>query len=266
MSIYDLGLFAIYYGVLAFLLGAAMGSFLNCAAWRIAHGESFLKGRSRCPSCGHTLGVLDLFPVFSWLFLRGKCRYCREKIPARYLVTELFFGALTVAVLFRFDFTVTALRNFIFICCLFCLSLVDLDIYEIPNGCVIISALAWLAAVPFGERPLHTLWTGALTGVVLGGGMLIISLILDKILKKDSMGGGDIKLFAVCGLYMGAFGSLFMLILSCVMGLLFAAVRRLRSGEGGQIPFGPSIAAAACVMLFFGDPLVNWYLGLLSNI
>lgn len=263
MSIYDLGVFSIYYGVIAFFFGAAMGSFLNCVAWRIAHGESFLKGRSHCPECGHELGVLDLFPIFSWLFLRGRCRYCKARVSVRYFLTELFFGLVTAATLFRFDLTVICLRNYIFICCLFCLSLVDLDIFEIPNGCVIIPAAAWLAAVPFGGRPLHSLWTGVLTGTVLGGGVLVISLILDKLLKKDTLGGGDIKLFAVVGLYMGVFGSLFTLIVSCIFGLLFALLIRSKKGEAGQFPFGPSIAAAACVMLFFGEPLINWYKGLL---
>jgi len=265
MSIYDSALFAIYFGVLAFVLGAVMGSFLNCAAWRIAHGKSFVKGRSRCPDCGHELGVLDLVPIFSWIFLGGKCRYCKEKISVRYPLTELGFALLTLGCLLRFDLTVECLRNYVFICCLFCLSLVDLEVYEIPNGCLIIAALAWLGAIPFADDPLHALWTGLAVGVGFGAVMLLLSLVLDKIMKKETLGGGDIKLFAVVGLYLGLVGSLFSLIIACALGLILGAIVRKKSAEnGGRIPFGPSIALSACFMLFFGQGIVNWYLGLLS--
>ena len=137
----------IYSCFIAALLGACMGSFLNCAAWRIAHGESFVKGRSRCPDCGHPLGALDLVPVFSWLFLRGKCRYCGKKIPARYPLSEAVFAAVTVLCLLRFGLTAECLRNLIFFGCLFCLSLVDLESCIIPDGCLAVAALAWAAAI-----------------------------------------------------------------------------------------------------------------------
>ena len=122
MSIYHNRLSLTYCCCVAAVLGAVMGSFLNCAAWRIAHGESFLKGRSHCPACGHVLEPLDLIPVFSWLFLRGKCRYCGTKVSARYVLAELFMALVTVVCLLRFGLTVLCLRNYIFLCCLFCLS------------------------------------------------------------------------------------------------------------------------------------------------
>ncbi|MBP5156032.1 MAG: prepilin peptidase [Clostridia bacterium] len=264
MSIFEDTALLVYSCVLAFILGASTGSFLNCAAWRIAHGESFIKGRSRCPACGRELSLPDLVPIFSWIFLRGKCRRCKARISVRYLITELLFALITVACLLRFGLTVFALRNWIFICCLFCLSLVDLDSYIIPNGCLIIAALAWAAALPFDVDPLTALWKGLLAGFVYGGGLLLISLLLDKILKKDSLGGGDIKLFAVIGLYLGFIGTLFSVIIACVLGLLFAVLRRAMKKEGEQIPFGPAIAASAALMLLFGSSLINWYNNLLG--
>ncbi|MBQ7604336.1 MAG: prepilin peptidase [Clostridia bacterium] len=262
MSIWDAPYIGIFFGVIAFMLGAVMGSFLNCAAWRIAHGQSFIKGRSMCPDCGAELGLPDLVPIFSWLFLKGKCRHCGKKIPVRYFLTELFFALLTLGCLLRFDLTVICLRNYIFLCCLFCLSLVDIDIFEIPNGTVIIPAVAWLAAVPFEKEPLKALITGLAAGVGLGVAMLLLSLLLDRILKKDTLGGGDIKLLAVVGLYFGPFGSLFTLIISCVIGLIFAAIfKKKRDGEG-HFPFGPSIALASALMLFIGGPLVDAYMKL----
>lgn len=262
MSIYDSTGIQVYFSVVAGLLGAVLGSFLNCAAWRIAQGKPFWKGRSHCPSCGHVLGVLDLVPIFGWLFLRGRCRYCREKISPRYPVTELLFALITLACLWRFDLTVAALRNEIFFCCLYCLSLVDLDSFIIPDGCLIVGAVAWLAAAPCMGYSWLQAGGYLLAAVVYAGGMLLVSLVLDRVLKKESLGGGDVKLFALVGLYLGLTGTLFALMAACILGLLFAAARRLVKGAGGQIPFGPAIAAAAELMLLFGDGLVNWYLSL----
>ena len=265
MSIHDSGLILGYCCCFAAILGAVMGSFLNCAAWRIAHGESFLKGRSRCPACGHVLGIPDLVPVFSWLFLRGKCRYCGAKVSVRYFLAEVFMAVVTVVCLLRFDLTVLCLRNFVFLCCLFCLSLVDLEDYTIPDGCLVISAAVWIAALPFLGWTWKEILLHLLAAVVFGGGLLVVSLIMDRILKKDSLGGGDIKLYFVVGLYLGLAATLFSLMVACIMGLLFAFLqKRLGKAKSEQIPFGPSIAAAAAVMLLFGDPMVQWYLGLFS--
>ena len=104
-----------------------------------------------------------------------------------------------------------------------------------------------------------------MAAVVFGGGPLLLSLLLDSILKKDTLGGGDIKLYFVVGLYLGFAATLFSLLLACVLGLLFAFLRKtFGKAIGEPIPFGPSIAAAAAVMLLYGDPLVRWYLGLIS--
>ena len=262
ISIHDNLYIGLYCAILAFIFGAVFGSFLNCASWRIAHGESFLHGRSHCTVCGHILSAPDLVPIFSWLFLGGKCRYCKAKISARYMLTELFFAVVSVASLLRWDLSVEYLRNMVFACCLFCLSLVDLESFEIPNGCLIISAAAWLAALPFTGMGKMAILAHLLTGVGYGAIMLGLTLLFDKILGKETMGGGDIKLFAVTGLYLGAAASLFALLLSCILGLLMGAVRN-RNQKGAPIPFGPSIALASYVMLLYGEWLVNWYLGLL---
>ncbi len=248
----------------AVILGAVFGSFLNCAAWRIAHGESFLRGRSRCPSCGHELGGRDLVPILSWVFQRGRCRYCGVKISVRYPLTELAFAVLTLLCLLRFDLTVLGLRNWIFLCCLFCLSLVDLECYTIPDSCLLIAAGTWLAALPFLKPGLGEILRAVLAGLLFGGGLLLVSLVMDKVLKRESLGGGDVKLFAVVGLYLGLVGTLFCMMLSCVLGLVFAAV----FGRGGKreklIPFGPSISLAAALTLLYGGGAIQWYLGLLG--
>lgn len=254
----------VYCGVVACMLGAVFGSFLNCAAWRIAHGESFMRGRSHCPACRHALAARDLVPVFSWLFQRGKCRYCGEKISARYPLTELCFALLTLLCLLRFDLTVLCLRNWVFLCCLFCLSLVDLESYTIPDGCLLTAVGAWVLALPFLKPGWAEIGRSVLAGLVFGGGILGVSVLMDKLLGKESLGGGDVKLFAVVGLYLGFVSTLFAVMLSCVLGLGFVLVMNRRGEKGKAIPFGPSISLAAALMLLYGQSLVQWYMGLLG--
>ncbi len=247
---------------LALVLGAALGSFLNCAAYRLARGESFVTGRSRCPKCGHALGARDLVPVLSWLFLRGRCRHCGEKISARYPLSEAAFALLTLLCVLRFDLTLLCARNLVLLACLMCLTLTDWDAYLVPDGCLLAAALAWAAAAPFlGES---WVWAGKhlLAAIVFGGGLLALSLVMDRVLKRDPLGGGDVKPFALPGLYLGLLGGLFALIFSCVLGLLCA--RLLRRGAREAFPFAPSIAFAMAGMLLFGDGLTTWYLGLLG--
>ena len=260
LTIYDSTLTLVYCLALAAILGAVLGSFLNCAAWRYVHGGSALRGRSVCPSCGHVLGPGDLVPVASYLILRGKCRYCGTKISLRYMLAELAFALVTVLCLLRFDLTVLCLRNWVFLGCLFLLTLTDLEDCVIPDGSLIAAAAAWFLTLPL-------LWNGwgdaaarVLTGLVAGGALLGLSLLMDRILGKESLGGGDIKLFAVVGLYLGPVATLFAVLLSCILGLAFAAVAR--RGRGKPFPFGPAIAVSACIMLLWGAPLVSWYMGL----
>ena len=112
MSIYEYRPVLIYCIVVAAALGAVAGSFLNCAAWRIVRGESFIRGRSRCPACGHTLGVSELIPIVSWVVQRGRCKACGAKVSVRYPLTELGFAILTVLCVLRFGLTPLCLRNF----------------------------------------------------------------------------------------------------------------------------------------------------------
>lgn len=269
MSLYDSSFLLIYCGILALVLGACMGSFLNCAAIRTGSGESFLRGRSHCMNCGHELRAPDLIPVLSWVFLRGKCRYCGAKVSGRYPLVEVIFALVCLACLLRFDLTILALRNFIFLSVLFYLTLTDIETMIIPDKCHIILALAWIASAPLLLSGREVLMHVA-AGVVFGGGILLVSLLMDRILGRESMGGGDIKLLAVVGLYFGFIGTLFVMILSCIMGLIFNVMRGRRgsedaeAGSGKEFPFGPWIAIAAAIVLFAGDPLISWYTGLLG--
>ncbi len=269
----------VYTAILVFIFGTVFGSFLNCMAWRIAHGESVLKGRSHCAVCNHVLSAPDLIPVFSWIFLRGRCRYCGEKISARYMAAELVCGAGFVLSFLRLGLSFITLQTIVLFCILFALSMVDFEIYEIPNRFILAGIIWWAIMAPFADRRLNLLGltveilpagshlsfgqlginylAGLLGGFVIGGGMLLVSLLFDHILGKESMGGGDIKLFFMTGLYLGVLRSLFSLILSCFIGLITAVVMRQK-----KVPFGPSISLAVWISLLVGETFVNWYLSL----
>ena len=264
MSIYGYTPILIYSVLVAFIFGTCMGSFLNCVAWRSVHGESFIKGRSHCTSCGHDLGFKDLIPVVSWLSTNGRCRYCGAKVSIRYPLTEIAFGVITVLCLLRFDLTLLCLRNYVFLCVLFVLTLTDIDDMTIPDGCHVVAAVVWAAAEPFLSKGWSSSMKHVAAGLLFGGGMLAISLVLDRVTGKDTLGGGDIKLIAVTGLYLGFIGTLFALMIACISGLLFNLIANKSSEKGSAFPFGPWIAAAAAVMLLYGEPLISWYSGLLS--
>jgi leader peptidase (prepilin peptidase)/N-methyltransferase len=256
-----------YILIVAFALGAVMGSFSNCLAWRMTHGESVLRGRSHCPKCGHTLSPAELVPIFSWLAQRGRCRSCGEKISVRYPLTELFSGAAFVLVVMEYDVTVKAAMYLVLTLILLIAALTDIDEGIIPNSLIIaaIADFALFTCLGGGDVP-RALLRGAAGGFAVAVPLLLLSLLMDRLLKRDSMGGGDIKLFFAAGMFFPFFESLFVLILACVLGIIFALVfPRLRaksSGDEKAFPFGPAIAASAFVSIFLAQPATAFYLNL----
>ena len=250
--------FTLYITILAAVTGAAGGSFVNCLSWRLVRGQKVSKGRSCCPSCGHVLGVLDLVPVVSWFALRGRCRYCGAKVPAECFFTELLAGIGCCIVVYRFDLSVMSLRGILLGLILLTMALTDLHGWIIPDRLQIAGCLVFLVTAFFLPEPMSHILRGLLFGTVLGGGMLLLSLLFDRLTGKESLGGGDIKLFFMTGLYLNsAWELLFYLILSCLLGLGFAALRRSQ-----RLPFGPSIAAACFIMTLYGNVITRWYTGL----
>ncbi len=244
--------------VMAFMLGAVFASFFTCMGERIAAGKDWIKGRSVCDSCGHELGFQDLIPVFSYLFSKGKCRYCGAKIPVNCIVSEILLGAYYVLVVLRFGLSIETLRCMALSGLLLGLSTVDLAIYEIPDGFIIAGIIVWAVTAPFVQRPLmEEVTQGLLGGFAIGGGMLVLSLIFDRIIKKDSLGGGDIKLYFMTGLFLGPASGFFNLILSCLVGIVFVLLLKK-----SKIPFGPSISIATAFSVLWGAQIVSWYFGL----
>ena len=266
------------------LLGLVMGSFCNAWAWRLAHGEHIAKGRSHCAVCGHTLAAFDLIPLLSYLLLKGRCRYCGAPISRRYPAVEAVSAAFFVSVLLRWDVSWPALRFLALGCLLLTLSLVDWETREIPDGLLAAAALLSLLRLP--AEGLPGLKSALLGAVAISVPLLLFVLLADRVMGRETMGGGDIKLFAVLGLHLGPGQTLLLLILSCLAGLLLALLggRRNpsppaeteeterppceggcpRSGLGGQIPFGPAVSLAAWPVVLFGAQALRWYMGLFA--
>ena len=247
----------LYIGFVAVVLGLVLGSFGNAWAWRIVHGEKISRGRSHCPACGHVLGVLDLFPLFSWLFLKGKCRYCGKPIPKRYPLTEAIFGLYLLCCLWRYGLSLPALRVALMGFFLFVASLVDWESMILPDGLLI------AAAVPALLRLAESLslWKDMLLGaLIVPGLLLLLVLLLEKLRGKEMMGGGDIKLLVVLGLHFGPRQLFLLLILACVLGIVFAVLAK--RGRTAAFPFGPVLALAAWITMLLGSSIVCWYLSL----
>ncbi len=246
--------------ILAAVLGAVMGSFLNCAAWRIVHQESILRGRSHCARCGHRLAARDLVPVVSWLALKGKCRYCGQPISVRYPLTEAVCAFVYCSLLLRFDVSIICLRYVLLLSVLLLGALVDLEDGWIPDRVSVIAAVGYVPlALLEGGLPL--LLFGVLGAAAIFIPLLIIVLIMEKAMKTEAMGGGDLKLFAVLGLYFGWQQGIFLVLVSCVLGLAAMALAG-RLKKRTKAPFAPALYLAAWITALAGGPVVTWYLGL----
>lgn len=233
----------IYSCFIAALLGACMGSFLNCAAWRIVHGESVLRGRSHCDVCGHVLAPRDLVPVFSYVFSHGRCRYCGAKLSPRHAVGEAVAALVFVSLLLRYDISLRTLEAWAVACLLLACAFADLEGYIIPDRFIAVGVVLFIVTLFFVPDPGKRALDGLIGGVAVGGGVLLLALLMEKLLRRDAMGGGDIKLLFLTGLFLGWQKNLLCLLLACVVGILWGLVRAKRGQQG--LPWGPGIALAA---------------------
>ena len=269
----------VYCCVLAGVFGACMGSFLNCMAWRIVHGESVLRGRSHCDECGHVLTAGDLVPVFSYAFHRGRCRWCGAKLSVRHMLAELVTAVVFVALLLRYDISLQTLEYAIFACILLASAFADLEGYMIPDRFILTGFIVRIAFVFLLPDWEHDLPDAALGGFAVGGGLLAVVLLYEKLRGIEAMGGGDVKLVFLTGLYLGWKRNLLCLLLACVIGIVFGLIAQLRRAKPEAqdapraenepedpklFPWGPSICAAAIITLLWGGELIEAYLGLFT--
>ena len=250
-----------YFVFLALILGACMGSFLNCMSWRIVHNEPISKGRSHCDVCGHTLGIGDLIPVVSYIARRGRCRYCGAKLSIVHVIAEAVSAVLFAAVLLKFDISLQALEYMIFVCLLMVCSFADLEGRIIPDRFIIAGLLVHAAFFVILNDPAKVALDDLIGGAGIAGLLLIVVLVFEKIKGIEAMGGGDIKLIFMTGIFLGWKANLLCLFIACIIGIISGLVFKSEDGDK-TFPWGPSIALAAVICMLFGNEAIELYLGL----
>ncbi|WP_022854481.1 prepilin peptidase [Thermodesulfatator atlanticus] len=238
--------------IAAFIFGGLIGSFLNVCAWRLPREESIIRPGSHCPKCGTPIKWYDNIPIVSYLFLRGKCRSCKEPISLRYPIVELFTGLLSVAVFLRFGLTPAYLGFFVFCAALLLVSLIDLDYQIIPDEISLPGILVGLAFSLYNPltTPLDAL-LGALCGA---GGLYLLAEFYYFLTKREGLGGGDLKLLAMIGAFLGVKSLIPVVFIAslvgAVIGISLSIFYRIREKRTFAIPFGPFLSLGAIIYLF----------------
>jgi len=252
------------YFMYSFIFGALVGSFLNVVIFRLPNeGESVIFPASHCPKCGTQLRWFENIPVFSWLALRGKCRTCKAPISLQYPVVELCMALLSGALYRNLGPSFALFYYFLFVAALLVIIFIDLHYQIIPDVISLPGIVIGFAGSFF--NPLVT-WQQAGLGVLIGGGILYaVAAGYVLLTGKDGMGGGDIKLLAMIGAFLGWQSLLYVVFASSLTGSIIGGALLLLQKKDGQtrIPFGPFLSLAALSWLFFQDGILavwQWYL------
>ena len=254
--------------VFIFLFGLAVGSFLNVCIYRIPLPDVSIHSprRSFCPDCREPIKVYDNIPVLSYLLLRGKCRYCKAKISLVYPLVELATAGLFLIMYYHFGLTLEFLLALIFVTLLIPISVIDIQLYIIPNVLIAIGLILGFVIVSGIAYQRADIWylLMRLIGAISGGlALWLIAVIGSAILRKTAMGGGDIKLMVLIGLFLGAWPELAMVIaFSAFSGAIVGSALIISGQKSRQspIPYGPFLAGAAVLVLLYGDSLWGMYL------
>lgn len=249
--------------IFALSAGLCIGSFLNVLIYRLPLGRSIVKPGSACPNCGARIRWYDNIPVLSYLLLRGKCRHCQSRISLRYPLVELVTGLLSLAIFFRYGVSWACLFYFIFISGLIAIIFIDFDHQIIPD---VITYPGIVAGFISSLILPNITYSDSLIGIILGGGILyLIALGYLMLAKREGMGGGDIKLLAMIGAFLGWQALPFTILSSAFLGSVVGIIAMLKTGKDTKmaIPFGPFLSIGAILYLFWGARITLWYLGLL---
>ncbi len=263
--------------VLSIIFGACIGSFINVVVFRLPRNESFVTGRSKCPKCQKRLGFLDLFPIFSWILLRGKCRHCFENISIRYPIVELITSVFFLSCIYSYGFnqfseslTFNLVSGWILLSLLITLTIIDIDTMTLPNlitytGSIVGLFLIFIKDIFFNKsfEPvfLEHFFAFFITYIFIA----LFGYFLKLLLRKEAFGGGDSKLIAMTAAWLGFSGVEVIVTLSFLLGGLFSAIS-LISGKikrGDFIPFGPFICISTFLVWMLGS---NFWYDLLGNI
>lgn len=250
------------FNIFAFIFGAVVGSFLNVCIYRLPRSESIVFPASHCPKCGNAIPAYLNIPIISYLILGGRCRSCRERISPVYPAVELTNALLTLFLFMKFGLSLTFLFLFIFCSALVVITFVDLEHRIIPD----VISLPGIV-VGFGSSFfLHWLgWQNSLAGILVGGGsLLLVAFGYQLLTKKEGMGGGDIKLLAMMGAFLGWKAVPFIIFASSLTGSVIGIAIMLVQKKDTKlaIPFGPFLAFGAILYVFCGKEIINWYLNM----
>jgi len=241
-----------------FVFGAAIGSFLNVCIFRLPADVSIVRPLSQCPQCHSPIRFYDNIPLVSYLILQGKCRDCQGKISWCYPMVELITALLAVLLFAKFHFTLNFLIFFIFTAVLIVITFIDLDHQIIPDVLTLPGIpVFFLLAVFVVQIP----WMEAVIGLLIGGGVLLaIALAYEFITKREGMGGGDIKLLAMIGGFLGWKSLIFILLFSSLLGAIVGITAMMIKKQDMKyaVPFGPFLSAAAVAYLFWGDVFMRF--------
>ncbi|OGQ04471.1 MAG: hypothetical protein A2W61_03625 [Deltaproteobacteria bacterium RIFCSPLOWO2_01_44_7] len=253
--------------VLAGFFGLCVGSFINVVIYRLPLDQSVVTPRSHCPNCKTKIAWYDNIPLLSYILLRGKCRYCKQTIAFQYFLVELCGLFLSLAAFAYFQELLLYLAYFcLLLAPLLAVIFIDLKHRIIPDS-ISLPGIGAGFLVHFLDAP--PMWgkealLESLVGMLVGGGFLfLVAFLYEKIKKKEGLGGGDVKLAAMLGAFFGWQQILMILLVSSVLGSLIGLiVVAFKKDWQYALPFGPFLAVAATLQLFFGFPMLSWYLSL----
>lgn len=238
--------------IIIFLFGIVIGSFLNVCIYRIPLKEDIVKERSHCMSCGYKLEWYDLVPLFSYLFLRGRCRKCKAKLSAQYPIIEAANGILYVLIVIVNGVNVESLLYCLLASALLTLSVIDFRTYEIPIGInIFILALGLIRVITD-----YSDWLAYLIGFLA---VSVFLAVIYYVTKGRGIGGGDVKLMAVCGLVLGWKLIILAFFLGCILGAVIHVMRMKISGEDHVLAMGPYLSAGVFIAMLWGNQILEWY-------
>ncbi|NWG02555.1 MAG: prepilin peptidase [Syntrophaceae bacterium] len=246
--------------LISIILGAIVGSFLNVCIFRLPKEESIIWPGSHCPHCNKPIQFYDNIPIFSYIFLNGKCRYCKKPISIQYPLVEGITALSSFFLFMKFGPSLSYLFYFAFVAALIVITVIDLyhqiipDVISLPGiGVGLIISLI-LPQITFFN---------SLIGVLLGGGSLfIVGTVYQWLFKREGMGGGDVKLLAMIGAFLGWKAVILTILLSSLVGSITGILIMALKGKDFKyaIPFGPFLSLGAVISLFWGQNIIDWYL------
>jgi leader peptidase (prepilin peptidase)/N-methyltransferase len=255
--------------IIAFIFGAVIGSFLNVCIVRIPHGDSIIEPGSHCPGCQSAIHFYDNIPVISYFLLLGRCRRCSMRISPRYLVVELMMAFLVMALYHEFGLSLAFFVSVIFVAALVVISFIDLAVRIVPDAISLPGIVAGLLFSLIARYLIHDSADlvpsplSALLGVLVGGGFLLaLAWAYEAFTGVEGMGGGDIKLLAMIGAFLGWPSIPVTLFLSSLSGSVIGISAMLIKGVGRKyaLPFAPFLCLGALLYLFFGREIIDFYI------